>query len=422
MEQFIPLAILPIVKTGISLIGRKRVIDFVAGLLARLIQPVVGRQLAKPLAVQIADKGLGLLKLEAEASSSGRLGAEAVVAAVEDTVNEVFSMSPELLESEVVVEAATQDAFNRAAARHIPGSFLKGNVVDAASEDKRGVWIRAPRATSPLYRYGKYSKVGRLPFTKTMAKQVVFSDGETLEERLADEGITDYPVDVEVEAIELFHGSNLGHVATFEAEDEYENPLEATYEFDTLEEAGELPLPEDMERSAKSRRPGGRKKVVRVKARGRRLKRKSPISIRLDVSGGQPALRLHLWVGERRAHKMSEHLQGQKHRDVVSAIQSMTGDPMRRVVAKRLGKMLARRKVSLDEPATTALSNKLFDGVVAGIGKQLASLAPTLTEAAKDPAKGLTITATYTYASLDAIGKGEPEGPTLKVRPGRHRD
>lgn len=422
MEQFIPLAILPIIKTGISLIGRKRVINFVAGLLARLIQPVVGRQLAKPLAVQIADKGLGLLNLEAEATASGRLGAEALVAAVEDTVGEVFSMSAEMLDSELVLEAAVQDSFDRAAARHIPGEFLRGELVDAETEASDGVWVLGPRATSPLYRYKKYSKALPARVTKAMAKRVVFSDGETLEERLADEGISEFPVDVEVEAFELLPGSNLGHVTSFETDGTDGPAFEASYEFDALEEAGELPLPADMERSARKGRGPRRKKMVRVKARGRRLKRKSPVSIRLDVSRSQPSLRLHLWLGERRAQKMSEHLQGQKHREVVSALQSMTGDPMRQVVAKRLTRMFAKRKVTLAEGAVSALANQLFDGLVATVGKQLPSLAPTVSSAAKDPAKGLTITAAYTFASLDAIGKGEPQGPNLEVRPGRHRD
>lgn len=418
MEQFIPLAILPIVKTGISLIGRKRVVNFIAGLLAKLIQPVVGRQLARPLSVQIADKGLALLKLEAEAESE-RLGAEAIAAVVEETVGEVFSLPDELLENELYVEAAVQDAFHRSAARHIPGAFLRRDIVDPASEKARGVWVMMPRRTSPIYRYKKYSQVLPARLTREMAREVVFSDGETLEERLVDEGETAWPVDVEIEAYELMPTANLGHVASFEANGEYVHSHEAALEFDVLEEAGQLPLPPDSERS-----PGrGRKRpLIRIQARGRRLRRKSPISVRLDLSGTQPAMRLHVWIGERRAHAMSEQLQKQQNREVISAFKSITGPQMRRVVAKRLRSMFTRRNMTRDDAALVNLTSQLFDGLLSALSKQLPTMAAAMTTAAKDPAKGLTVTAVFGFESKEAIGKGSLGSPTLTVRPGRHRD
>jgi hypothetical protein len=422
MEQFIPLAIMPIVKTGIKLIGRKRIVTFVAGLLAKLIQPVVGRQLAKPLSVQIADKGLALLSLESEAES-GRLGAEAVVAATEETIAEVFSMPDELLESELFLEAAVQDAFHRAVARHIPGTFLRRDVVDPENESESGVWVMMPRVTGPLYRYQKYSTPMRVRVPRAMARGVVFSDGETLEERLADEGETTWPVDVEIEAYELLPGSDVGHLTSFELESEYGSHDDAAMEFDTLEEAGVLPLPPDMERSARRRpRPGQNPRLIRVRAHGRGLRRKSPVSVRLDLSGAQPAIRLHIWVSERRAHTMVEHLQKQQHREVVAAFRAITGDSMRLVVARRLGAMLRRRKLSRDEAAVTALTNQLFDGLLGSLANQLPGLAGTLGTAAKDPARGLTVTAAFTFPSKEAIGGGIASSPTLTVHPGRHRD
>jgi len=418
MEQFIPLAILPIVKTGISLIGRTKVVNFIAGLLARLIQPVVGRQLAKPLSVQIADKGLSLLKLEAEGEGE-RLGAEAIAAAVEETVSEIFSMPDELLENELYVEAAVQDAFHRSAARHIPGAFLRREIVDPESEKMRGVWVMMPRNTSPIYRYKKYSRVLPLRLTREMAREVVFSDGETLEERLIDGGETAWPVDVEVEAYDLLPLANLGHLASFETDGEYLPSHEAALEFDVLEEAGELPLPPDSERSPSR---GRKRPLIRVRARGRRLRRKSPVSVRMDLSGSQPAVRLHVWVGERRAHAMSEQLQKQQHREVISSFKAITGPPMRRVVAKRLRSMFTRRNMSRDEATLFNLTNQVFDGLVAALSKQLPTMAVSLATAAKDPAVGLTVTAVFAFESQDAIGKGSLGSPTLTVRPGKHRD
>jgi hypothetical protein len=421
MEQFIPLAIMPIVKTGIKLVGRKRIVSVVAGLLAKLIQPVVGRQLANPLSLQIADKGLALLSLEAEAES-GRLGAEAIVAATEETIADVFSMPDELLESELLLEAAVQDAFHRAVARHIPGAFLRHDVVDSEHESERGVWVMMPRVTSPLYRYQKYSRAIPVRVPRAMARGVVFSDGETLEERLADEGVTTWPVEVEIEAYQLLPGSDVGHLTPFEMDGQSGSHHDAAMEFDTLDDAGELPLPPDMERSARRRpRPGHNRRLIRVRAGGRGLRRKSPVSVRLDLGGARPAIRLHVWVGERRAHTMVDHLQKQQHREIVAAFKAITGDPMRLVVTRRLSAMLRRHKLPGDEAAITALTNQLFDGLLGSLANQLPGLAGTLATAAKNPARGLTVTATFTFPSKDAIGKGTVGSPTLTVHPGRHR-
>ena len=147
MEQFIPLAILPIVKTGIKIAGRKRVINFVAGLLAKLIKPVVGAQLAKPLATQIADQGFALLNLEAEAGS-GRLGAEAIVAASEDAIREVFSCRTSC--------SRTSSFLRRRCKRRspmplplLPGDRPEGGRGRTNLRSVPGTWIMMPRATGP---------------------------------------------------------------------------------------------------------------------------------------------------------------------------------------------------------------------------------------------------------------------------------
>ena len=418
LEQFIPAAVLPIVRTGIRLIGRKRVVDFLARYLAKLIAPVVGQQLARPLSVQIADKGLGLLSLEAEASS-GRLGAEAVVASIEDTLEEVFSLPDELLENELFLEAAVQDAFHRSAARHFPAAFLKPNVADPDTDDERGVWVMMPRATSPLYRYKKYSKKIPVQMTRSIAREVVFADGETLEERLADAGETTWPAQVEFEAYELLPASDLGNIAAFESDDPDAPVLDTISDFDTLEEAGPVPLPAEM----KTRdRPPGRQRVVRVRVRGKKLRRRSPLSLRLDLRGAKPALRLHLFVSERRANLIAKHLAQQAHREVVTALRAMASGPLRRVTAARLGRVLTRQGIGHGASTLISLTDQLFDLLLGALAKQLPTIAGTLTNAAKDPAPGLTITAVYPFASKAAIGTASPAAPTITIRPGRRRD
>ncbi len=281
------------------------------------------------------------------------------MATVEDTLSEVFSMSGELLENELFLEASVQDAFHRAATRHFPAAFLRPDVSGGGTSNDTGVWVMMPRTTSPVYRYKKFSQTIPVRMTQPMAREVVFSDGETLEERLADADETNWPVDVEFEAYELLPTSTVGHVAAFESEAD-ESSVDATLEFDSLEEAASLPLSSEMKRSGRGR--GARRRFVRVTARGKKLRRRSPVSIRLDIGGSKPVLRLHIWVSERRAAALAANASQQRHREIVSTFSSIASDPMRRVVAQRLSRMLSRRKITLDESALAALSNQLFDG------------------------------------------------------------
>lgn len=424
MEQFIPavMAALPLIRGGVKIVGRKRVVKFVAGLLARLIRPMVGRRLAKPLSMQIADKGLAMLRLEAESEvDDGRLGAEALVASAEEAISEVFSLPDEWLENELLTELAVQEAFQTAATRHFPESVLRRDLVSEEAEAERGVWVMMPRSNRPMYRYKKYSLPIRVAISKEMADGVEFSDGETLAERLADEGVESWPVDGEVEAFELLPGAHAGHVAAAELVDEYLADHDGVREFDTLDEAGTLPLPSDMERSSRRRR-GRSRRLVRVTVGGRRVRRRSPVSVRLDLSGSRPVIRLHRWIGERQAHAIAENQQKQRLREVVSVIRRATGKGFRRVVARRLDRMLRRHGVTRDAASLQSLSDQLFDGLVIGVGAQIQALGPSLAAAAKDPAAGLTITASFQFESKDAIGKAKPPAPTISVRAGRHRD
>lgn len=430
MEQFIPMALLPIAKMGIKIAGRKRVIDFLAGMLAKLIAPVVGKQLARPLSTQIADKGLGLLGLEAEANA-GRLGSEAVVAATEEALYEVFTLPEPWLENELLLEIALGEAFHAAAMRHVPDTALRSELAAEQGGSDRGVWLMMPRSTGPAYRYKQYSKRLPVKVTPSLARSVVFSGGETLDDRLHDEGLDNYPVDVELEFFELLPGGELGHIEPMSATTGTQPTTATTLEFDTLEDPSRLPLPEGERRrgrrgsparTAARRARGASRTRVRVTARGRALRRNSPVSVRLDLSGNQPVVRLHVTIGERRALAVVEKLGQQQHRDVLAMFTKLAEGPAREHVAKRLHAMFAKREIQADEGTAQALSGRLFDGFVAALGSQIEQLSSTLISAAKDPAPGLTVTAGFTFPSKEALTAGEPEAPGLTVRPGRHRD
>ena len=191
------MAAMKLIKLGVKVIGRQGVVGFIAKLLAKLIQGMVGEPAARTLSQHIADAGLRLLGLEAERRRDPTLGAEALVAATEDTVREVLSMPAESLENELLLEAAVQEAFEAAAVRHFPAEVLRPELTEAseAEEGERGIWIMFPRAARPHYRYKKYTVIRPVQITRSLARSVILTDGETLEDRLLDAGSRGWPVD-----------------------------------------------------------------------------------------------------------------------------------------------------------------------------------------------------------------------------------
>jgi hypothetical protein len=87
IEQFVP-AILGALRLGISLIGRPKVVGFLAKYLGGLIKRWTGPQLSGPLSNAIVDTGLRLISLENEDEAGDRQEAAPVAMAsvVEDTV------------------------------------------------------------------------------------------------------------------------------------------------------------------------------------------------------------------------------------------------------------------------------------------------------------------------------------------------
>lgn len=190
VEQFIPavMAAMPLIKAGVGLLGRDKLVRFLAGRLAGLIRPHVGPEAGDALSRAIADLGLRGLSLETEAPAT--LGAEAMVSMLEDTVRAVGELPAESLAEPLRLEAEVQEAFAEAAARHVPAQLLRGDLGMREAEDGQGgVWILMPRSTRRSYRYRKYSRVCPVTLTRPLARAVVLRDGDSLERRLLDVGV-----------------------------------------------------------------------------------------------------------------------------------------------------------------------------------------------------------------------------------------
>lgn len=425
MEQFIP-AVLPLVKLGVRIVGRKRVVGLVAKLIAQLIRPMVGRQLAPVLSRHIASSGLSLIGLEAESEAdSPRLGADALVSVAEDTIREVFGADPEALEDELLTSGIVQEAFVDAATRHLPDAVLRAELLDEG-EDERGVWITMPSHRHGPCRHRAYSRRVPIVLHRPMARQIFVGEDETLEDRLLEAGVDTFPVHAEVEAFETLPGGDRGHVVAAELEDEASVHDRAAELFELEDESRlAMALPAHVGRARphgslpRRRRPTRR--YVRIRVGGVPLRRFSPVSLRLDVSQVHPILTVRVRVGERRSHEMAARLGKRDHIGVVGSFQSWVRGPLRRVMTMRLRRMLALRGITAPDAAVAAAASRVADAVARAFASEAVAAAPQLAAAAKDPRRGLTLTFALTYPSKAALLTAAPAKPRLAVSPGwRH--
>jgi hypothetical protein len=421
MEQFIPvvMAAMPLIKLGVKVIGRQRIVGFVAKQLANLIRPMIGAQVAGPLSQHVADAGLRLLGLEAEARDV--VGAEALVAAAEDTIREVMSLPEASLEQELLLEAAVQEAFEEAAVRYFPARVLRSGLDGGdATEQERGIWVPMPRITGGRRRYRKYSVVQPVVIGRVVARSLVFPEGDTLEERLLDEGVSSWPVTAEVTTYELLPGGEPGHLAAFELDGD--SPSSGALTFHELED--ESLLPGVPSRGGWSGRRGmglpGRR-YIRLRVAGRPLRRRRRFALRLDLTGPAPQLLLSILVSERLAHQLAGELARRRLPAVVAAVRRLVGPAWQRALAVRLRRMLTRHGIPVPEGGSARLAARLASAVERVVAARLPEAAANLAAAAKDPAPGITLTFAFPFADRDALSRGIPGEATLSIRPGHHR-
>jgi hypothetical protein len=423
LEQFIPavMAALPLIRAGIKIVGRERVKNFLATALATLIQGYVGPVAAKALAPHIAHTGLRLLSLEAE--SSEMLGAEALVDTLEETITSVAQLPASSLDDPLRLESETADAFSEAAGRLLPRQVLRPDLETFETEDQEAGegWLLMPRRAAGCRRYRKFNRVYDVAISRPQARAIILGE-DTLEDRLLDAGVERWPVQAEAHIYEATLGTHLGHLAAFEGEGA---PADAD-EFEDLTPATAAIL---VGQPGLGRRVGGARVVpgrrfFRLAVPGRVVRRRrSRVIIRLDATAAQPALRLHLRLGERSAHLLSGHLAKNALPDALGVIRRLVGPTTRQSVAIRLARHLAKATGAAVPPTRgDELAGQVIESMLAVLSEQLPTKAAELAAAAKDPAPGLTLTFEFRFADKAALATGKPEPPSLTIRPGQHRD
>lgn len=420
LEQFIPavMAVMPLIRTGVRIIGRDRVKKFLATQLATLIQGYVGPQAANALAPHVADSGLRLLSLESE--SSEQLGAEALVSTLEEAITQVMSLPEEALDDPLRLEAEVQEALESAAVHHLPADLLREDLDGYETQGDTGPWVAMPRGTRAR-RYRRSLRRYDVSITRPQASSVELPGSETLEERLLDAGVSSWPVTGEIQLFEAMVGTHAGHLAAGEGEDV------STAEFEELSPVNAALL---LGRPALGTRPGigtrpGTRRIFRLVIPGHRVvrRRRRRVQVRLRAQQPQPELRLHVRLGERLAHQVATLASRNSQPELVSFLGRILGPRVQEGVSARLVRVLSRAtRAAVPAARGKQLSGHLFEAVRAEFAKQLPTSGETLAAAAKDPAPGLTLTFAFPFADAAALTGGLPGTPTLTIRPGAHDD
>jgi hypothetical protein len=211
-EQFLP-AILPVLRLGITVAGRGRVVGFLAGFLAKLLTRFVGPQLSQPLSRAIVSAGLRMLTLEAPTSTEiSQAGPAAITAVVEDTARRLGELEAEVFEDASRLETETMAAFHEAVARNFPPSLVRSDLAGLESADLDGMWALRPGA----YGVKKYTRVLEVTLTPQMARSITSFGGIRLYDALkASHGITK-PIRVKIHLYEAMRGTTLARIAAHE--------------------------------------------------------------------------------------------------------------------------------------------------------------------------------------------------------------
>jgi len=219
IQNFLP-AVLPALRLGVRLIGRPRVVGFLANLLAKVITKLIGPEAAPALSRAIVDAGLKLLTLEMSSQDEQRVAASSVAATVEEAARRISALPDYVLDNQELLEGFALEAFEQAAAANLP-PVLSATVYrdrpDLLESSSRTAWVMLPLRRRK--RYKKCARTFRVRITPHMAEEIESFEGP-LADYLHDQlGIEEgAEVEAEVHLYETLPGTMLPDIAREESE------------------------------------------------------------------------------------------------------------------------------------------------------------------------------------------------------------
>ncbi len=441
IQNFLP-ALLPVLRVGIRIAGRKRVIDLIAQALAVLIKKLVGPQQAPALSRAIASAGLGLMGLEMSEPETARLAPSAVAATIEETISRVASLPDEVLDNQELLEGYVLEAFEHAAAANLPAVFSEATYRQRPDLLEAGVnagWVLLP-LRGPK-RYKRCTRSFPIRVSPHLAEEVESFEGASLAEHLQDQlGLDDgEQLEGQLHLYEALPGTSVTDIARGEREtlgpglsDEANaaqlHPLTPQAAATLIGKPGlgraltagsqgmSLAAGQRLYHLALGRRP------LMVPGRARRLRRLLHLNVTLD--GVQDQLRVCAFISEVRAQKLAVRLrQASSHGSISAAFQRAIGHRLGRIfrghaparlrivhAAMRPGQSTALALQNLPPIATQTLVAKLQAWLVQAFAEFIKAQAPRIIAATEDAADGITFVFTLEHPpGLKALGQAMVE-------------
>ena len=475
VQNFLP-AVLPALRLGMRIIGRPRVINFLAPLLARLIAKLIGPEQAPALSRAIVDAGLRLLSLEMSEQEKSGLAASAVAATVEETINRVASLPEHILDDQELLEGFTLEAFEQAAAANLPAVLSEATYRQRPELLEAGVnaaWVLMPLRGRK--RYKRCTRVFKVSITPHMAEEVESFEGVPLSDYLQDQlGLPEgAEVEAEVHLYEALPGTTVADIARSETEtpglgaaDEATvaqlHPLTQEAASSLLGKPGlgrRSPFASNRWNVASGQRlfhlviAGRRPLTIPGMLGRRRVRRLFHINVTLDTPGDQ--IRVTVYLSEVKAQKLAVRLRQQAHAGSVAVGFS-------KFVARRLPRILhggRPRRLRIVHPGlppgqspAAVLARlpgvvppvfiaKLQEWLVHGFAEFIKTQTQKILTATEDPADGVTFHFTIenppglkelgqtlvdkgpsSTTVADAIGKGGQPNIRVDIVPGHKCD
>jgi hypothetical protein len=217
IERFLPAAILalqPVIKIGISIIGRQKVINFLAGLLARLVGKYVPENVARPLAASIIDVGMSAIGFEVNETNNSDLGYEAIVDTIQETIQNMGTLDETTINDQEALTLQLLEAFETSAANNFPPQYIKEELRPTVQP---GVWVLKPRK-GPKHLYKKFTRVFSTTIDPETSQVVATFRGLPLANFLKDKLSLDptKPIQAKVHLFEAIPGTRLSRIGKFE--------------------------------------------------------------------------------------------------------------------------------------------------------------------------------------------------------------
>lgn len=212
VEEFVG-SVLLVIRTAVKLIGRKRVINFVANIFTRMIARLIGPQAARPLARAIVEKGFNLLNLEVEQQHEPVIAGEAIAQILEELTMEVATLDGEVLDNNELLEQEVYERFTQLVATNLPSQLVKEEFRESETAT---AWTILPlRGRKRYKKYGRVLDVS-LPYAKIRGLRTF--GGQYLQSFLRRRhGVQrGQQLRVKVHLFEAIRGTTLSHISLLE--------------------------------------------------------------------------------------------------------------------------------------------------------------------------------------------------------------